>query len=536
MKKLIEKYKKIIQKNYAAGAVHFYGSERGGAIPKNDSELNAAFANILGGIQSGQLGSSGALLKLEELKAFYNDKTEPYGNWWYWEIGIPRSLNQIFTLIYDSASKKLLDEYMSAERRFCGSIKMTGANRLWESEIFAVRGILSGREDEVSAAIDGIKSLFVYSDGGDGFYRDGSFIQHECIAYNGGYGLSMLSGLADMIRLFDISENIVYEWIEKSFLPFMYKGVFMDMVRGREISRYYSTAEYAYKKAEYFIKELGGANAAEDGFYYFERMDRAVYKKSGFAAGLSMQSGKTAAYESINNENMTAWHAGDGMLYLYTDPTRFSGSFFPCADMEAMPGTTIIRGEYPEPNKPCGESFSGGAKTDCGGLCAMQLAPRGTRLKAKKAWFFLDGCIVCLGADITRGAETVIENIILEDESTVEISDGRVYVKRSAEDYGLTVLCSDMEIKRERRKGSWENISSVSDGRQYSAEFLTMYKKHDVRSTYEYILIPGERENADGAADIEIIENTNFVQSVKYRREIYSVIWEKDKVKITGGE
>ena len=149
-----------------------------------------------------------------------------------------------------------------------------------------------------------------------------------------------------------------------------------------------------------------------------------------------MHSKSIANFESINNENMTAWHTADGMLYLYTDTKRFSGSFFPCADMERMPGTTVIRGEYPTANKPSKYGFCAGKNVDCGGVCAMYLAPYRTRLRAKKAWFFLDDIIVCLGTDISKGAETVIENIMLDKNSIVEIEKDFIYVKRGKNDTG----------------------------------------------------------------------------------------------------
>ena len=79
---------------------------------------------------------------LNALEKVYNDTIAPQGNWWYWEIGIPLSLNSIFTLMYDYADKSQLKRYMAAERHFNDRIKLTGANRLWESVIFAVRGIL----------------------------------------------------------------------------------------------------------------------------------------------------------------------------------------------------------------------------------------------------------------------------------------------------------------------------------------------------------------------------------------------------------
>ena len=39
--------------------------------------------------------------------------------------------------------------------------------------------------------------------------------------------------------------DIINTWVEKSYLPFIYNGRTMDMVRGREISRYYEQSDFA---------------------------------------------------------------------------------------------------------------------------------------------------------------------------------------------------------------------------------------------------------------------------------------------------
>lgn len=72
--------------------------------------------------------------------------------------GIPLSLNSIFTLMYDYADKSQLKRYMAAERHFNDRIKLTGANRLWESVIFAVRGILLSDSDSIKYAISAYRT------------------------------------------------------------------------------------------------------------------------------------------------------------------------------------------------------------------------------------------------------------------------------------------------------------------------------------------------------------------------------------------
>ncbi|MEU1607725.1 hypothetical protein, partial [Micromonospora matsumotoense] len=40
----------------------------------------------------------------------------------------------------------------------------------------------------------GRNSLFRYTSLGDGFYQDGSFVQHDVVAYTGTYGAVLLGG------------------------------------------------------------------------------------------------------------------------------------------------------------------------------------------------------------------------------------------------------------------------------------------------------------------------------------------------------
>lgn len=75
----------------------------------------------------------------------------------------------------------------------------------------------------------------------DGFYRDGSFIQHDNVAYAGAYGNVLIDGLSQLMVLLENSKykldfenisNLEY-WIKKSFAPIMYKG--LEIVCKRQI-------------------------------------------------------------------------------------------------------------------------------------------------------------------------------------------------------------------------------------------------------------------------------------------------------------
>ena len=60
----------------------------------------------------------------------------------------------------------------------------------------------------------------------------------------------------------------------------------------------------------------------------FAAMDRIVHLRPGWGLGIAMHSSRVYNYESINSENLRAWHTADGMTYLYNpDLTQFSDNF-----------------------------------------------------------------------------------------------------------------------------------------------------------------------------------------------------------------
>lgn len=538
---------------------------------------------------------------LNTLEKVYNDTTVPKGNWWYWEIGIPLSINSIFTLMYDYTDKSQLKRYMAAEKYFNDRIKLTGANRIWESVIFAVRGILLSDNDSIKNAISGIQDVMVITDSGDGFYKDGSFIQHDNIPYNCGYGRSLIQELAPMLYIFKDTEfenkntDIINTWIEKSYLPFIYNGRAMDMVRGREISRYYEQSDLActhilsamlilsempefnelkgtiktqitdnfFEYASVFTAELA-EHLQEDNnikpkeikpyFMAFNSMDRVVKHGNGYTIGLAMHSERTAAYESINDENQNAHHTSDGMMYIYKKNEPKSDFFWQTIDLQRLPGTTVLRGSTVKPNINAAGDFTGGCGIGENGVCTMKLISNENSLKANKSWFFFDKEVVCLGSCINSEeeseVETIIENRLVTDNSRFTVhgnEESEGYIIKGAyldgsHDVGYCFPEEqEVNIFREIRSGDWNNMSIKSDGKSYKGRYLTMWIKHGRKvkdASYEYIVIPKchEEEINDyyRKSGIRIIENSDSIQCVK-KNGTTGVVFLKDKTHSAGG-
>jgi len=336
----------------------------------------------------------------------YNERASYYDNWWPWDIGAPLRLNDTVILLYDELTKTQIDNYMKSINRFvsdptvCRSdkIESTGANRVDLCKVVAVCGIISKDNEKLTAARDSLSVVFQYVTEDDGFYRDGSFVQHDAIPYTCSYGAVLIEGLSVILYILDNSpwkvldpavENI-YQWIYNSYEPLIYKGAAMDMVRGRAVSRHFlqdhvighqiisSIMRVAMSAPEphhsnfmgmvkQWIKEDSSKSFFEGiditsiingkalmnnediitkgelvGHWNFSNMDRVVHRGEGYGLGISMYSKRIQNYEDMNDENKKAWYTSDGMTYLYNnDLKHYSDDFWPTVNPYRMAGTTV---------------------------------------------------------------------------------------------------------------------------------------------------------------------------------------------------
>ena len=337
----------------------------------------------------------------------YNPTKSIYSNWWDFEIGSPYRLMDIVVLLYDQLSPTQLANYTNAVEKFTPSATtpapggttgtFTGANRMSKIRVVAVRGAVVKDSAKLANARDAFSNLFVYVTSGDGFHADGSFIQHDHLAYTAGYGetllltmvpvFSMLSGSTWEVT--DPAQSHMYNWIYDSFEPIIYRGAAWDLVRGRgvsapntspqttghsimdsilQMSRFAPPADAARMKS--MLKEWILSDTARDfvaqrplptvamakdllddpgvtrrgeliGHYSFPAMDRVVHLGKGYGFGLSMCSTRISNFESINDNNLRGWFTGDGMTMLYNaDLTAFTDAYAPTVDAYRLPGVT----------------------------------------------------------------------------------------------------------------------------------------------------------------------------------------------------
>jgi hyaluronate lyase len=360
----------------------------------------------------------------------YNETLKETGNWWFWEIGAPRALLDTCVLAYDVLSAEQLTKYLTAVDRFVPdpnrrtnspTLRETGANRVDKALIVALRGIVGKSADKLAAARDalsdvaeaGRNSVFTYVTSGDGFYRDGSFVQHGNLAYVGTYGNVALGGVANLIALLggstweiaDPNRAVLLDAVDASFAPFIVDNLMMDCVSGRAISREragdhrnghgttstvlllasgvaepYASRYKALAKGwitrdrlnDYLpgasIPEISRAQALLDDsavvpapaiprHFQFYNQDRVVHRRPGWTFAIAMSSKRMARYEWGNGENLRGWYVGDGMTYLYNrDQSQFNDAYWPTVDAQRLPGTTVST----QPRQPGGSGSGTG--------------------------------------------------------------------------------------------------------------------------------------------------------------------------------
>ncbi len=404
----------------------------------------------------------------------YNENKSKYDNWWDWNIGAALPVNDITVLLYDTLTQSQVTNYMNAVDKFAPTPSMTAANRVWLSTVVGVRGVIVKDGAKIAAARDGLSDTLTLVTKGDGFYADGSFIQHNRFAYTGGYGIGYMGNIGNLMYLLsdstyevtDPNKQNVFKWVYDAFEPLIYKGAMMDMVRGRELSRSYkndritaneairaiirlsqfaSSQDAAAYKAmvKYWLESdpdsfyidasvemtaianeiLRDSNVASRGevirYKQYPSMDRVVHLRPGFGFGISMFSSRIYNFENANSENQRGWHTGDGMTYLYnSDLSQFSDAFWPTVNSYRLPGTTVLQNSQQTAVKNSTMNWVGGTDIlGTYGVTGMNLQPYQKNLTAKKSWFMFDDEIVALGSDIDSAdgipVETVVENRML---------------------------------------------------------------------------------------------------------------------------
>lgn len=416
----------------------------------------------------------------------YNSNKSEQGNWWSWEIGSPKALADTLVLLHDELSAEELKAYCDAIDHFVpdpwqqfpptrGKITSVGANRVDLCQAVIIRSLAGEDAGKLEHAVAGLSDVWQYVTSGNGFFRDGSFIQHGTTPYTGSYGVVLLSGLSRLFALLADSEFAIsdpsrqnfYDTVEGSFSPLIANGAIMDSVRGRSISRenntgydlaatsieailllaravdattalrwrglcagwiarndYAPVLEGASVSRTALVKDLQAsgvpATAEPVGHTLFPSMDRTTHRGPGWALSTGMCSNRISWYECGNGENNRGYHTGSGMTYFYTsDLGQYDDAYWATANLCRLPGITVDTTPLPEKvegewggNLPANDWTGGTSLGTVAGVGQHVIGPGGTGLSARKSWFVNADVVVALGSDIHTSSSAAVESVV----------------------------------------------------------------------------------------------------------------------------
>lgn len=331
----------------------------------------------------------------------YNENTKESGNWWQWEIGAPLALVNTLLLLEKDIDSSLKNKCLRAIEHFTPVPKYTYANRTWTGYVAFFAALLRNDAEDAISCMRMLLSCFDYatvSADRDGFFEDGSFIQHKYTPYITGYGGNYLSELSSVIGAVQgtgmaLDQSYVDRFFAiffDSYCSMIYRGSVLPGCFGRngwgydpartasvwvahafkivhlandlDRARFYSFVSTLMEDAPNFIlesylspvaienyrafaqeRESGSIERMNDvGAYLMTASDRVLQKTESYAALVAMSSTRIYRYEAINNANGNGWYLGDGVLYVLTKsrPDAYNTPYFKNIDSKLLPGIT----------------------------------------------------------------------------------------------------------------------------------------------------------------------------------------------------
>lgn len=457
-------------------------------------------------------------------------------NWWYNQIGIPRTLGPAFLLLDGELTPKE-KEYAIREMKY-SRFGMTGQNKVWLAGNVLIRGLLEENYILVKAARDTIVSEIVLGKP-EGIKSDWSFHQHGPQQQMGNYGLSFLSNMCTYVELFAHTplalspeqQQVLFAFFKEGYQWFVWRG-FMEvnalnrqLFHNADIHKAYtllfavyalmrgSTPEQSREIREFIRTNFLTPEVKNTwvGNKVFGDSDETIHRTDRWMASVKMASRRVIGTELVNEDNKLGYYLADGSLYVYTDGNPYR-NIFPFWDWRKIPGITCVESSAPVPVRYDAQSrnqsdFVGGVSDGRSGMTVMELNRNG--VYAHKAWIFTADGILCLGSDLrgkgealTTTLDQVLQSgeLLMEKKKRWQVIEGEYRttgqpVRFHHREIGYIVLQADTCVaKTETRCGQWQDVMGMYKPQLQQKKVTTLYLKHRTSgpAAYQYVILPAK--------------------------------------------
>ncbi|MBB2148600.1 chondroitinase-AC [Pedobacter gandavensis] len=500
---------------------------------------------------------------------YWYDQDPKSSNWWHNEIATPQALGEMLITLRSGSGRIPADlEAQLIERMKRGNPeKQTGANKTDIALHYFYRALLTNDHALLATStaelFDPIK-LVHYK---EGLQYDFSYLQHGPQLQISSYGLVFITGVLKMINYvqgtpYAISKEklqLFSKYYRESYLKAI-RGSYMDFnVEGRGISRPDILSKHTEKTrlliAEQIDPEhkeewqaaISRTDSTKAPDYKIEPMhkhfwngDYVIHGRPGYSFNVRMVSNRTKRSESGNKENLYGRYLSDGATNIQVrGPEYFN--IMPIWEWDKIPGTTTR--DYPADrltSKFWGEDgsnpFAGGVSDGKYGASAYAL--NYDSLSAKKAWFFFDQEVVCLGADIhSNTPESIVTTLnqswlngaVLGSAIKGDFGKGKMEMFKNNQNSwilhdGIGYVfpeSSSVSLSSNIQTGSWARINNAHPDQELSGNVFKLWINHGKNpesAKYAYVVIPGIK-NAEplinfSKSGIKVLSNTSEIQAV----------------------
>ncbi|MRG45804.1 DNRLRE domain-containing protein [Chitinophaga sp. SYP-B3965] len=496
----------------------------------------------------------------------YWDTADPQSwNWYHNQISNPQYLGEILIMLEiapEFIGTTLRNNLLSQMNRGVPA-NQTGANKLDVATHFIYRGCLTAN---ASVTQTGVTEAFypILLTTGEGIQHDLSYQQHGPQLYMFGYGSVFVNGEAKVAHylrgtsyaLSGTKLALFSNFVRNGYLKVM-RGKYIDYsVNGRSISRSNNLSQGgtgSFNKlkdldtahiAEYneIIARLSGTQPPsymiDPSHTQFWRSDYTIHHRPGYFFGLRNASTRTSKSENGNGENLKGYYLSEGATNITVSGTEYH-NIFPVWDWARIPGTTVpVITTFPL-RTPWGAdhgtaTFSGGMSDSLYGATALAFNDYSTQ--ARKAWFFFDKEVVCLGANINSTAaqaiNTTVEQSLLNGTVTVNSNGTTTTVPAGSYTYnnnlkwithnGISYYFpsgGNMQLTTQAQTGTWKSINNGGSTTSVSMNVFKLWFNHGVAPTggaYAYYVIPGQSMPAYDTTQVRVLNNNGDVQAVRH--------------------
>lgn len=505
--------------------------------PSNWSPITHA-GNIRDLARAYHITGSASYLDACRLALNYWDKRKPFStNWWYNEIDAPMIMAPAFLLLkkgLDDADLKRADRVLA--KAYLG---LTGQNKLWMSGIVLQRGLLNEDYGMVMDAYESIVSEIRLTTE-EGIQPDYSFHQHGKIMQTGLYGLVFAQDMAKWYFIFSGTplaiqgekKAILFNYLTLGQDWLVWNGYYDPNVFGRQIQadKDRANTETLQKAHDY----SGTTLSRPKGGRYYPYSDLGVYRTAGWYASVRMQSNHLVGIENTLSENMKGYFASDGALLIRRTGLEYL-DIWPCWEWKHIPGATTYDDGKPLWGCSGSQPYN---KTDkvfgqvCGDVMVVAMDYVRDGLTARKAWFFFEDGILCLGAGITMSKGFPVVTTVEQNIFGGKPTSGDNWVRHRTITY-VNLGEGAFEMWTGKRNGKWSDLCPSYENSSVTKEVFELVLRHGVNprgASYAYGITPGGKTSDEAqrifSEDVKIVSNTAALQSATIRGTTYTIDWD----------